>query len=93
MQESEYSHNEPSSIDYHLEYLDEFLQLRCASDLISMGLFPNAKEITETFAIWSALRRYIFPQLSTSTTSSIDNDRNAIIVVGDGMTPRTAALC
>ncbi|CAF4009531.1 unnamed protein product [Rotaria sp. Silwood2] len=93
MQESEYSHNEPSSIDYHLEYLDEFLQLRCVSDLISMGLFPNAKEITETFAIWSALRRYIFPQLSTSTTSSIDNDRNAIIVVGDGMTPRTAALC
>jgi hypothetical protein len=92
MEESEYSHNEPSSIHYHLEYLNQFLKLKCAPDLIAMGLFPNAKEITETFAIWTALRRYIFPRLSTSTTS-IDNRQNAIIVVGDGMTPRTAALC
>ncbi|CAF0807386.1 unnamed protein product [Rotaria sp. Silwood1] len=92
MQESECLHNEPLSNDYHLEYLDEFLQLRCAPDLITMGLFPNSKEITETFAVWSALRRHIFPQLSTSI-SSTDNRQNAIIVVGDGMTPRTAALC
>ena len=92
MAESESSHNESSSIDYHLTYLDEFLQLRCAPDIIEMGLFPNAKEITESFAIWAAIRRHIFPQLSTST-SPVDNRQNAIIVVGDGMTPRTAALC
>jgi hypothetical protein len=92
MQQSESSHNEPSSINYHLEYLDEFLRLRCAPDLIAMGLFPNTKEITETFAVWAAIRRHIFPQLSTSTSSTNDR-RNAIIVVGDGMTPRTAALC
>jgi hypothetical protein len=92
MQKGEYSHSESSSTHYHLEYLDQFLQLKCAPDLITMGLFPNAKEITETFAIWTALRRYIFPRLSTSTPS-INNRQNTIIVVGDGMTPRTAALC
>lgn len=90
MQENECTHSEPTSIHHHLEYLDQFLQLKCAPDLITMGLFPNSKEITETFAIWTALRRHIFPQLSTS---SMDNRQNAIIVVGDGMTPRTAALC
>lgn len=91
MEESEHSHNEPSST-HNLEYLDQFLQLKCAPDLITMGLFPNSKEITETFAVWRALKGYILPLLSTST-SSIDNRQNAIIVVGDGMTPRTAALC
>ncbi|CAF1141919.1 unnamed protein product [Adineta ricciae] len=90
MAESESSHNE-SSATYHLDYLDEFLRLRCAPDLISMGIFPNAKEVTESFAIWSAIRRHILPNLSS--TSSTTGRRNAIIVVGDGMTPRTAGLC
>ncbi|CAF2315895.1 unnamed protein product [Rotaria sp. Silwood2] len=66
-----------------------------------MSLFPNAKEITESFAVWSALRQFIFPRLeqqlsmseSTDSISSMDSRQNAIIVVGDGMTPRTAALC
>lgn len=92
MQDDENSHNQASSIDYHLDYLDEFLKLRCAPDLLEMGLFPNSKEITETFAVWAALRRHIFPHLSKSRSSN-DNRQDAIIVVGDGMTPRTAALC
>ncbi|UJR17117.1 hypothetical protein I4U23_004013 [Adineta vaga] len=93
MSENENSHNE-SSHQYHLDYLDEFLRLRCAPDLISMGLFPNAKEITESFAVWAAIRRHILPQLpSSSSPSSTTDRRNAIIVVGDGMTPRTAGLC
>ncbi|CAF1425601.1 unnamed protein product, partial [Adineta steineri] len=50
MQDNEHSHNEKSSNHYPLEYLDQFLQLICAPDLITMGLFPNAKEITESFA-------------------------------------------
>ncbi|CAF3853397.1 unnamed protein product [Adineta steineri] len=98
MQDNKHSHNEKSSNHYPLEYLDQFLQLICAPDLITMGLFPNAKEITESFAVWTALRRYILPKLSLSSSSSTttcttDNRQNAIIVVGDGMTPRTAALC
>ncbi|CAF1052675.1 unnamed protein product [Rotaria sordida] len=95
MEENECSCNQPSFSDHHLEYLDEFLQLRCAPELITMGLFPNSKEITESFAIWSALRQFIFPRMEQKlpTSESIDNRQNAIIVVGDGMTPRTAALC
>lgn len=95
MEHNDPSCHQPSPTDHHLEYLDEFLQLRCAPDLIAMGLFPNAKEITESYAVWGAIRRFIFPQIKqhSSTSKSIDNRLNAIIVVGDGMTPRTAALC
>ncbi|CAF4573016.1 unnamed protein product, partial [Rotaria magnacalcarata] len=64
-----------------------------------LGLFPNAKEITESYAVWAALRRFIFSRFEKSSSKSIDSipstdhRQNAIIVVGDGMTPRTAALC
>lgn len=89
MEENGYSHKERSLNEYHLEYLNQFLQLKCSSELIEMGLFPNVKEISESFSMWTALRKYIFSQLSISN----EKNENAIIVVGDGMTPRTAALC
>ncbi|CAM4965635.1 unnamed protein product [Rotaria socialis] len=92
-------HSSSPSTNYHLDYLDEFLKLICAPDLLTLGLFPNAKEITESYAVWAALRRFIFSRFEKSSSKSIDpipstdHRQNAIIVVGDGMTPRTAALC
>jgi hypothetical protein len=66
-------------------YLDEFVQLRCAPDLLAYNLFPNAKEITESVAAFNAYRKY-FRHIPT-------NDPDvAACVVGDGSTPRTAAL-
>ena len=91
MQDNHHSHDESSTNPYHLEYLDQFLQLKCAPDLLAMGLFPNSKEITESFACWTAVRQHILPRLAPSTSKT--DRQNAIIVVGDGMTPRTGALC
>ena len=91
---ADHCHGESSSNNSsHLEYLDEFLQLKCAPDLIEMGLFPNAKEITESFSMWRALKEHIFPHLSKRSENCRENRCDAIIVVGDGMTPRTGALC
>ena len=68
-----------------LRYLDEALQLNCFKDMLDMELFPNAKEITESFAAYEAVRKYCWPRVNPS-------DPNVVLVaVGDGSSPRTAA--
>jgi hypothetical protein len=64
-------------------YADDFWALSCAPDLLTNGLFPNFKEMTESFAAYHAVRRHIpfDPQ---------DGDVT-VAVIGDGNTPRTAA--
>ena len=75
------------SIKYpHLRYLNEFVKLKCASDLLNLGVFPNAKEITESLAAWNAVRKYLWKRGFTP-----DKKLNCY-VIGDGTTPRTAAL-
>ena len=69
----------------HLQYVDRFLSLRCAPDLLKLNIFPDAKELTESFAVLEALTRF-FPHLSSSPTHP------TFFVVGDGSTPRTGAL-
>lgn len=67
-------------------YVDEFLRLRCSADMLAFGLFPNMKEITESFGAYSAARRVV----SRKGWSFNDPD-TTVICVGDGSTPRTAA--
>ncbi|KAL7691734.1 hypothetical protein Plhal304r1_c008g0031521 [Plasmopara halstedii] len=79
-----------SSSHVSLRYLDEFVgKLQCASDLLQLELFPDAKEITESMALFNAVRRYIAP---TSKSRKVNDKPDGIIVVGDGSTPRTAAM-
>jgi hypothetical protein len=68
-------------------YLDELCRLKCASELLDprMKLFPNAKEITESFAAFRAVRlhlRDLFP---------LDDEAVTLVAVGDGCRPRTGA--
>ncbi|KAL4172613.1 hypothetical protein KRP22_007777 [Phytophthora ramorum] len=75
-----------------LRYLNEFVgKLHCAPALLQHGLFPDAKEVTESMALFNAVRRYIEP---TSKGEAVDENgkHDGIVVVGDGNTPRTAAL-
>lgn len=67
-----------------MRYVNEFLNLKCAPDLLAWEVYPNVKEITESFAAFNAVRKVL------------KDDRlkdNSVIVycVGDGRTPRTAA--
>ena len=67
-----------------MSYMNEFIRLKCASDMLRFGLFPNAKEISESFGAYNAVRQHL---------RHLDrgDPRVTMIAVGDGRTPRTAA--
>lgn len=69
-------------------YIDWFMGLSSASDVLQTGVFPDAKEITESFACFRAVMKKVAKQHSLDP-----NDTSVMLVsVGDGCTPRTAAL-
>lgn len=66
-----------------LRYLNEFFAMKAARDMMALKLFPNLKEVTESFGAYAAVRDLRgFPLGDPSVT---------VVVVGDGTTPRTAA--
>lgn len=70
----------------HFGHLNAFIkQYNRAADMLVSGIFPNAKEITESMAVLFAVRRH-FKAWSRS------NERITLVAVGDGCRPRTAAL-
>lgn len=70
-----------------LRYLNEFLNLHCASDLVAWKLYPNVKEISESMAAYNVVRKYLWNRGFKPEDPNI-----RCICVGDGSTPRTAAL-
>ncbi|KAJ0404787.1 hypothetical protein P43SY_003463 [Pythium insidiosum] len=74
-----------------LRYLDEFVRkLQCAPRLLEHQLFPEAKEITESMGLFNAVRRYVLREQHAPADAAGLSD--GVIVVGDGNTPRTAAM-
>lgn len=67
-----------------MKYLAEFVTLHCAPDLLALRVFPNGKEISESFGAYDAVR-YRLQQFALNDPSV------TVIAVGDGKTPRTAA--
>lgn len=63
-------------------YFDELCSLSCAGDL--MRFFPNAKELTESFTVFNAVRK-------TIGAFRFGEDITCV-VPGDGTAPRTGAL-
>ena len=69
-------------------YVVEFFKLTCAGDLLNFKLFPNVKEVTESMAAFNGIRDYIMKD-----RFDYKSDNVVVISVGDGNTPRTAAMC
>ena len=69
-----------------LRLVDRFLSLECGHELLRMGLFPNAQEISESMACLQAAIEHLQGVVSMSDTDVV------ALVVGDGRTPRTATL-
>mmetsp|Transcript_26609 Transcript_26609/g.51221 ORF Transcript_26609/g.51221 Transcript_26609/m.51221 type:complete len:366 (+) Transcript_26609:98-1195(+) len=67
-------------------YLSELLTLACGPDLLRLKLYPDAKELTESFAAFHAVRAHLGHSFSPSDPSV------TAVCVGDGSVPRTAAL-
>jgi len=66
------------------KYFDEMLRMSSAADLLRSGVFPNAKEVTESFGAYDAVRRHLWRDFKP------DDDEVLCICVADGRTPRTA---
>lgn len=63
-------------------YFDELCSLTCAGDLVRF--FPNAKEITESFTCFNAVRKML--------GSASFGENLTCLIPGDGTAPRTGAL-
>ena len=82
------SDNGQASVEVHTatdRYLDQFVRMRCAPDILASKVFPNAKEITESLAAWNAVRKHLGVEW-------LRRDDVALLDVGAGHTPRTALL-
>ena len=66
-------------------HIDELIGCACFPDLLCRRLFPNGKEITESAAVYHYVRWHL-PRFALRDPSV------AVVSVGDGHTPRTAAL-
>lgn len=73
----------------HDYYINRFIKLNCSSDLLGYKLFPNAKEITETFACLGSVEKVIH---GFDETFAKNNKEVTACVIGDGVVPRTAAF-
>ncbi|KAF0757834.1 hypothetical protein AaE_004135 [Aphanomyces astaci] len=72
-----------------LRYLDEFVgDLTCSAQMLAWGLFPDAKEVSETMGVFNAVRKLGLHEKDTAPPGVHDG----IVIVGDGVTPRTAAM-
>lgn len=67
-----------------MRYLMEFVTLSCATDMLAMRVFPNGKEISESFGAFNAVR-YRLPQFD------LKDPNVRVVCVADGTTPRTGA--
>lgn len=71
----------------NLRYLNEFVRLNCAPELLAAKVFPDAKEITESMAALAAIR-----SLAHNYEVDLYDPCVMLLDVGCGSTPRTAAL-
>lgn len=65
-------------------YMNEFIRCRSSIDMLELGLFPNAKEISESFGMFNAVRKVL-------GAPSFADPKIAVYAIGDGSAPRTAA--
>ena len=74
-------------------YVTELLKLACGPELVRLRLFPDAKELTESFAANNAARSFLWSK-NAAGRARVDPADAAVtcVAVGDGNTPRTAAL-
>jgi hypothetical protein len=79
-------HTESCIKNISSRYIDEFLGLTCCPDLITNKIFPNSKEITESFAAYNTVRKYFWRIGFQPSDPSI-----TLFAIGDGKTPRTGA--
>lgn len=70
-------------------YVNRFISLDSLEEFGKYNLFPNVKEVTESFGMYNAVASYV---CGSDNNINTKNDNVRLFVVGDGVTPRTAGL-
>lgn len=71
------------------KYINRYISLNSSAEMQELNLFPNVKEIQESFALWDIINWFILPR---DETIKRDSESLHVYVIGDGHTPRTAGL-
>lgn len=71
----------------HTNYIDWFMKSKMAPDLLINKMFPDCKEITESWAMMMAARR-----ICNENGIKLSDPNVSCIVVGDGTRARTGAV-
>jgi len=74
---------------YAIKYINQYFGLKCSAEMQELRLFPNLKEIQESFSIINNVQNYC---MKTDTNIDFKNPNINVYVIGDGVTPRTAAV-
>lgn len=69
-----------------LKYINDLMACKCFPDLLEANIFPNTKELTESMAPFHFCRWHLQDRFPLGDRSV------SLFSVGDGRTPRTAAL-
>jgi hypothetical protein len=69
------------------KYLNDLLDSKCGADMLGWKLFPNAKEVAESFGCYYAVGQHL-----QQWGLDWKNANTTVVVVGDGSTPRTGAV-
>lgn len=69
-----------------LKYINELVGCMCFPDLLSLKIFPDGKEVTESASIYAYIRKHQKDNFPFGDANTV------FIAVGDGSTPRTASM-
>jgi hypothetical protein len=84
-----FSLKENGELPFKADYIDSFLRWDCGLTLLNLSMFPKndrTKEISESMACLAAVDKHL------SDILHFKDEKVLCLVVGDGSTPRTAAL-
>lgn len=73
----------------HGKYINRYLSLHSSEEMQGLKLFPNLKEIQETFSLYENIFNIITP---LDNNINKDNEKIIAFVIGDGVSPRTAGF-
>jgi hypothetical protein len=76
-------------------YIDRVFGMRCFEDLVRLRVFPDAKDISESYGVLqAAIRQGLLVQCGGGTSARQAERRQGVlcISIGDGATARTACL-
>ena len=69
----------------HCDYIDMLFGMECFPDLVSLGVFRSAKDVSESMAVLQGVTRH-------GNFHSKSKSNFLCLCIGDGCTPRTAVL-